>query len=233
MEKIIQITAAKGPAECQAVVAKVLKVFISEARGQGLICNVLDRQKGSINGNIKSVTIQLEGSKSIDFLKNWLGTIQWIGQSEFRKQHRRKNWFIGFFELDLSNMTFQISDKDIRFESTRSGGPGGQHVNKVSTAVRATHLHTGLSVLASDSRSQIQNKKMARQRLINKLKARQLEDKQKNVKGQWQNHQELERGNPVKIFKGIDFKSTYVEKSYKKERIRNKQRVREWVETTG
>ncbi len=233
MEKIIQITAGKGPVECQAVVAKVLKVLISEARGQGLICNVLDRQKGGINGTLKSVTIQLEGSKSIDFLKHWLGTIQWIGQSEFRKEHRRKNWFIGIFELDLSNITFQIRDMDIRFESTRSGGPGGQHVNKVSTAVRATHLPTGLSVSASDSRSQIQNKKIARERLINKLKARQLEDKQKNVKDQWQNHQELERGNPIKIFKGSDFKSTYVEKSYKKERTRNKRKVREWLEKTG
>jgi peptide chain release factor len=104
-------------------------------------------------------------------------------------------------------------------------------VNKVSTAVRATHLPTGLSVLASDSRSQSQNKKMARERLINKLKARQLEDKQKNVKGQWQNHQELERGNPVRVFKGSDFKSTFMDRSHKKDRMKSKQELRRWVTT--
>jgi peptide chain release factor len=121
MEKIIQITAGKGPVECQAVVAKVLKVFVSDARDHGLICNVLDRQKGSLNGTLKSAVVQLEAKDAEYFLKTWIGTIKWIGQSEFRKQHRRKNWFIGLFDLNLSGLTFSISNKDIRFESIRSG----------------------------------------------------------------------------------------------------------------
>lgn len=222
MEKIIQISAGKGPVECQAVVAKVLKVFVSEARDQGLVCSILDREPGSKNGTLKSALIQIEGSSSDSFIKNWRGTIQWIGQSEFRKQHRRKNWFIGIFELDLSQSTFTILDKDLKYEAIRSGGPGGQHVNKVSTAVRVIHLPTGITVLASDSRSQVHNKKMARTRLINLLKTRQLMEKKKVAKKQWHNHQALERGNPVRIFRGSDFKSVFVSKSYKSKRLKAK-----------
>lgn len=222
MEKIIQITAGKGPAECQAVVAKVLKLFLAEARSNGFLCLVLDREPGVMNGTLKSATLQLEGANAADFMQNWRGTIQWIGQSEFRKKHRRKNWFIGLFELDLSHTTFSTREKDFKYETLRSGGPGGQHVNKVSTAVRATHLPSGISVLASEGRSQVFNKKMAKARLINLLKAKQLLEKRKAAKKQWRNHLELERGNPVRVFRGSDFKSEFVSKSYKSQRQKAK-----------
>ncbi|MCB0651599.1 MAG: peptide chain release factor H [Saprospiraceae bacterium] len=222
MEKIIQISSGKGPEECQWVVAKVLKMFLAEARDKGLTCTVLQREEGVLNNTLKSATVQLEGPETGNYLKLWKGTVQWVGQSEFRKQHKRKNWFIGIYELDLSSEKFDLADKDFKYEPTRSGGPGGQHVNKVSTAIRAIHLPTGLAVLASDSRSQMQNKKMAKERLINMLKARQFQEKKASARSQWQNHFELERGNPVRILKGSDFKSEFVSKSYKSERLKNK-----------
>ena len=219
MEKIILLSAGKGPKECASVVAKVLKFLLAEAKVLGIISTILHREKGSENGTLLSATLQLEGKNLANFVKSWRGTIKWIGKSEFRKHHKRKNWFIGVHELDLSDEKFSFQDKDFTFKATRASGPGGQHVNKVSTAVRAVHLPTGLAILASDSRSQSRNKKNAKERLINVLKVRRFQEKQAKVKNSWLNHHQLERGNPVRVIKGSDFKSEFVVKKYKRERF--------------
>ena len=151
--KILQITAGRGPAECGWVVAQVLKCFLKEVKDQKMTYAILQRTTGSENGTIQSVTVQLEGTNLSAFLTTWLGTIQWIGTSTFRKYHKRKNWFIGCYELEQSQIT-TVSEKDISFQAMRSSGPGGQNVNKVNSAVRAIHTPTGIQVVAMDSRSQ-------------------------------------------------------------------------------
>ena len=228
MEKIIQLSAGRGPVECSWVVAKVLKILLEEARQKGLAYTVLDREEGAENGTLLSATIQLEGEQVADFVADWKDTIKWVGQSQFRKHHKRKNWFIGVHELDLSQSEFAFNEKDVKYEAIRSGGPGGQHVNKVSTAVRATHLPSGISVLASDSRSQSQNKKSAKERLKNMLKVQQLKAKKEQARSEWNKHNELERGNPVRTFKGSDFKTHFVDKSYKSERLKAKRDLKDW-----
>lgn len=213
----VVITAGRGPAECCQVVAKVQKIMLDEAKENAIETKVLSRVEGPENGTLQSVVILLSGKNVKAFLKNWLGTIQWIGQSEFRKHHERKNWFIGVFE-QASFEGLEMNEKEVSFQAIRSGGAGGQHVNKVSSAVRATHVPTGLQVLAQDSRSQHQNKKLALQRLHEKWKTEQMALLGNSNQQNWEHHLQLERGHAVRVFKGSDFKTRKENLNYKKTR---------------
>ena len=104
------------------------------------------------------------------------------------------------------------------YQATRSYGPGGQHVNKVSSAIRATHKPTNTQVLVMDSRSQHQNKKIAKQRLIEKVNALQIERLKDNLKSKWEQHLDIKRGQPTKIFKGSNFKVQRQTTTFKKQR---------------
>ena len=106
-------------------------------------------------------------------------------------------------------------EQEIVFTTARSGGKGGQHVNKVSSAIRATHVPTGISVVSMDSRSQHQNKKLATERLLLKLNEAQLNLLKQQFQSQWTNQLAVERGNPIRTFEGSDFKKLKVEKKFK------------------
>lgn len=214
MNRILQITSGRGPAECCWVVAQVLKFLLEEARSLGIETTVLHREKGPENGTIYSATVQLSGKELEAFTRSWTGTIQWIGKSQYRKYHKRKNWFIGINRIEINNNDFKLRDQDLKFEAIRSGGPGGQHANKVSSAVRVTHTPSGLAILASDQRSQLQNKKLARERLAMLMQIEQLKQVKKSAQENWQNHNELKRGNPIRTFEGSDFKRKKEKKKY-------------------
>lgn len=216
-KQIIQITSGRGPEECQWVVAQVLKKILNEAEKQKLKTEVLHREMGNINGTVISALVQFTGKEALPFIKSWVGTIQWIGQSPMRKFHKRKNWFIGIFQLDaLSESVF--SEKDIEYQAMRSSGAGGQNVNKVSSAVRATHRPSGISVVAMDSRSQHQNKKLATERLLEKLNDLNTSKIKEKTQEIWSNQLEIQRGNPIRVFVGSDFKNDRQNKSYKSTR---------------
>lgn len=221
MEKIIQITSGRGPAECNWVVAQVLKTFLEEATISKIKTTLLQRETGIENGTVETATILLESDNLNAFINSWIGTIQWIGQSQFRKFHKRKNWFIGIFEVDKATTT-QISEHDIQYQAMRSSGAGGQHVNKVSSAVRATHVPTGISVVSMDSRSQHQNKKLATERLLQKFKDETVKQFKAEFQAQWMNQLQIQRGNPIRVFEGSDFKKQKQTKKYKQERQRLK-----------
>ena len=222
-DTIIQITSGRGPAECCWVVAQVLKRLLQEAADFGLLSEVIHREVGIENGTLNSALIKLQGESLDVFLKGWEGTIQWTGQSKFRKFHKRKNWFVGVHRLNRDETKDQIRDQDIRYQFTRSGGPGGQHVNKVSTAVLATHVPSGEVVFVSQGRSQLQNKNEARRRLLILLEEKKQQEVKENRKEGWGNHNQLQRGNPVRVFKGTDFKPNHQNKKYKSDRKKLKQ----------
>lgn len=206
MEKrLIQITAGEGPAECTWVVAKVLKYLLKEAKGSQIEAEVVSKENGDENRTLSSAMVALKGKEVDLFLKDWIGTIQWVGESPFRKFHKRKNWFVGVFPIEGP----ESGKKEVKitYQAIRSGGPGGQHVNKVSTAIRAIDEVSGLSVLVSEHRSQLQNKKLATARLMTLIENQQNEINIQQNADKWKQHKDLERGNPIRVFKGSDFKS--------------------------
>ena len=203
---ILQITSGRGPAECCWVVAQILRFMMGEAKKRGLTYELLQKEKGPERETLHSATLQLKGKGVDPFTKEWIGSILWVGRSPYRPYHKRKNWFVAVNELKLIQEKINIPDQDIAYQAIRSGGPGGQHVNKVSTAIRATHIPSKLNVLASDSRSQLQNKKLAKERLTQLLQLDRLQEKEQKEKDDWQNHNSLQRGNPVKVFEGGGFR---------------------------
>ena len=203
MEKeYIQITSGRGPVECCRVVVLVMNKIIKQAKSLGYEVEVVEHEDGSNDGCMFSATLTIEGDNIFSLKSEWEGSVLWVAQKNpFRPWHRRKNWFVGVhFFKPLQAGT--INDSDITYETLRSSGPGGQNVNKVETAVRAIHVPSGTTVLASDMRSQSQNKKLARERLIMKLSAAEEAKQLQQTHDVWMNHNLLERGNPVKKFKG-------------------------------
>ena len=203
MEKeYIQITSGRGPAECCRVVVLVMNKIIEQAKSQGYEMEIVEHEDGPNDGCMFSATLAIEGESISSIKDEWEGSVLWVAQKNpFRPWHRRKNWFVGVhFLKPLQADT--VKESDITYETLRSSGPGGQNVNKVETAVRAIHVPSGTTVLASDMRSQLLNKKLARERLIMKLSAIEEEKQLQQTHDVWMNHNTLERGNPVKKFKG-------------------------------
>ncbi|MBF6646917.1 MULTISPECIES: peptide chain release factor H [Chryseobacterium] len=227
MEKLIQITSGRGPLECQWVVAKVLKTFLEEAIQNKIDYEIIHRENGDENLTLKSVTLLLKGEELSLFLKNWVGSICWVGKSTFRKLHKRSNWFIGVFELENPEK-IDFRERDIKFQTARSQGSGGQNVNKVNTAVRATHIPSRQSVFVQDSRSQLENKKLSVVRLKEKVMAMHVQQLEKKMRETWTLQIQVQRGNPVRTFSGTDFKKNYEDKSFKKKRSTLKNELKKY-----
>jgi peptide chain release factor len=197
----VQISSGRGPAECERVVAKVQQLLLKEAAERFLSATVIDKTNGQINGTFQSALLQLQGDNLKAFVSEWEGTIQWIGKSPYRKFHKRKNWFVSVQSFSPSKEIL-FDAKEVEFKTCRASGPGGQNVNKTETAVRATHIASGISVMASDTRSQHQNKKLAIERLQLKIKAWQMEEQMNCVTAQWSQHTSLKRGDATKVIIG-------------------------------
>lgn len=205
---LIQLSAGQGPDECCLAVAKVLRELQCEAKRHACDLQLIESEPSSRVGTFKSVLLSVEtinggDEEQLTWLNSWEGSLQWICESPYRHRYPRKNWFIG---LSLFRLEENADDDTIRFETCRASGPGGQHVNKTDSAVRATHLASGISVKVQSERSQFANRKLARLLVQQKLRAREQE-KQLQQKGQRrQLHFELERGRPTLVFKGIEFR---------------------------
>ena len=198
----IQVTSGRGPVECCRVVVLVMQKLVEYSKQLGLEVELVEHEDGPEDGCMFSATLSVSGDNIEKLRSEWEGSVLWVAlKNSFRPWHRRKNWFVGVhFFKPLKSDT--ISERDITYETLRSSGPGGQNVNKVETAVRATHNPSGISVLAADLRSQVQNKKLAFERLTMKLSAIEEAKQMQQTHDVWMNHNTLERGNPVKKFKG-------------------------------
>ena len=201
----LQITSGRGPDECCWVVARVVEAITKDASANGYASNVLEVVSGSKPDLFKSALLSIEGEDLTDFLSQWEGTIQWIGKSQFCPKHKRKNWFVGVASYQAPEEV-DYNSSEFRFESMRSSGPGGQHTNKTESAVRVTHVPTGINAIAQEERSQHMNRKLALSRLYEKLQQQKDDTERQLQQERWDEHNSLERGNPVRVYEGGKFK---------------------------
>ena len=198
----VQLTANTGPAECCLAVMKALRALEREAREAQVKVEVLEAEQGREPGTLFSVLLDLTGLAAPKLAERWCGTIQWICKSPFRPLHRRKNWFISGA---VFSPALPLPESKVVFKTTRSSGPGGQHVNTTDTAVIAIHIDTGISVRVQAERSQHQNKQLAAQLLASKLAALEAAQHGQEKTARRMHHYQVERGNAKRVFVGTDF----------------------------
>ena len=196
---LLQLSSAQGPDECCLAVKLSLDRLIKEAAEQRVSITLLESEPGRHSGTLRSVLLSLDGDNAFALSERWCGTLQWIFPSPFRPHHGRKNWYVGVGRFSCDE---QKQSEEIRFETLRASGPGGQHVNKTDSAVRATHLASGISVKVQSERSQHANKRLARLLIAWKLEQqRQSDGAVLKSERRMFNHQ-IERGNPLRTFSG-------------------------------
>lgn len=196
-------TIGRGPGECQIACAALPSIFIKDAADAGLTATLLDAEEGE--HGLRSALVAVDGDAEA-FVGSWEGTIQWTCASPIRKAWPRKNWFVSVGVVRPPERGHQLRDADLAFDTFRASGPGGQHVQKTDSAVRVTHKPTGLTAQAQEERSQHRNKALAVARLAALLAARDADADKAVEYAKWRQHDALERGNPVRVYKGAEFK---------------------------
>lgn len=200
---VLWVTSGRGPAECMEAAVRVAREIVREAEEAGLsaACGL---PRGVTAA--QSVSVSLGGEGSDAFASSWAGTVLWSARSDRRGAKSRKNWYVAVREAEKAPAVATLPESEVRYETLRAGGPGGQHQNVTDSAVRAVHIPTGLAALARDGRSQHQNRKTAYLRLAEVIEAIAERDRAAAARRDWLGKIEVERGNPARAYEGDEMR---------------------------
>ncbi len=201
MNAILSIHAGAGGTEAQDWVEMLLRMYLRWAEKRNYKTNIIDYLPGDEAG-VKSVSFTVEGEYAYGYAKAEIGIHRLVRISPFDAGARRHTSFASVFvypEVD-DEIKIEINEDDLRIDTFRSGGKGGQHVNKTDSAVRITHLPTGIVVQCQNERSQHKNKSMAMKYLKSRLYEKELAEKNDKLDEENKQKKDIAWGSQIRSY---------------------------------
>ncbi|MFI1195008.1 peptide chain release factor H [Micromonospora sp. NPDC020750] len=193
------MSAGRGPRECAWALARLVRRLEADGTRQSLAIRRVETVPGDRPGTYRSVLVRISGAGAEAFAEAWTGTLCWQAPSPYRADAGRKNWYVIARPCQVDTPHTAFAERDVDIVACRTGGPGGQHRNKASTAVRATHRPSGLVVVVDTERQFSLNRRIAVQLLRRRIEQCDETAGRAVTTARWRIHDELVRGDPTRV----------------------------------